>query len=126
VRAIVAFLMVSVLLTCPVLCRAGERACCDHHANTTSDGHDESELPSKAPSDCGSCICDGAVKDTAVRGKGSTPSNLLSSPDLLPVLFLPPTLDLSALSRRSGRTPPDLHVLRTSQRTHALLQNFRC
>jgi hypothetical protein len=118
--------MVCVLLTCPLLCRAEEMACCDDHAQTTRDRHDESALPSKAPGDCGSCICNGAVKDTAVRGKGSTASSLLPAPDLLPVPFLPPTLDLSALSRRNGRTPPDWPAWRTSQRTHALLRNFRC
>jgi hypothetical protein len=100
--------------------------CCDDQAQTTSGSHDESELPSKTPGDCGSCICDGAVKDTALRVKGSSVASLLPSPDLLPVLFLPPTFDLSALSRRSGRTPPDWPAWRSSQRVHALLQNFRC
>jgi hypothetical protein len=119
------FVMVCVLLLCPLMCRAEGDACCQDEAQTTDRCHEESELPANAPSDCGSCICDGALKQT-VSDEDSTASTLRPVPSLLPGLIRPDSFDLSALRRRSSPTPCDWLAWRPSQRTRARLQNFRC
>lgn len=124
-RSFLAFIMASVLLACPLLCQAEEVACCEEHGQGAAD-RDLSGLPAEDPSDCGSCICDGAVKDASLRNEKSIPSDLPPAPGLLPAFCLPPPLYLSARCPRCGGPPPDWLAWHSSPRVHALLQNFRC
>jgi hypothetical protein len=124
VRALSTYLLVGLLLACPVLCRASDDGCCaDQEA--TSGPTDEHRAP--PPSDeAASCICGGAVKAADHRTQGPGPYSLSQSPSpFLSDCIWPHPFSL-ALRHNRGGSPPEEVGWQGPRPIHALFQHFRC
>jgi hypothetical protein len=123
VRPFLIYLLVSLLLACPVLCRANEDGCCAVH-EVTSGPFDEHHAP--APSDdAANCICGGAIKapDSQVRGPDLRTISPTFHTTFLDGLCLHESPLIAGLGSRSS--PGDAALL-GSHSIHAFIQHFRC
>ncbi len=122
-RALGVALLVSTLIACPYICGAAEAHPSSHDAEAPDSGPCEPGAPSHCPSESGSCICQGAIRDSNVQlhDMGRLSSSLFT---LLPIHSA--YLGVFLLDSTLPHTPFALSKCANSLSVCALLQTLRC
>lgn len=124
-RSFVSLFLVSLLLACPLLCRAIEPGCSHELTGGANDLDDDSHIPPSCPDDGVSCISGGAVQTGELRAVDlPSPMTMLFLDGWFPTSLLTPLISLSQHLTAEG-TPTGLAALGDALSVRAFLQNFR-
>ena len=127
VRTLATYLLVSFLLACPFLCKAGEPGCCAGHCEDAESQADDSQRPPPPQDEPVSCICAGAIHGTGVRNipAPAPTGSLLPLDGRFGPGVAPASLSLAARLARDGASR-DLAGRGGGRRIQTLLGQYRC